>query len=386
MKIAVIGAGASGLFAAALLKSKNVDFVLYEREKRAGKKLIATGNGRCNLTNTKIDISRYHGDTNFAEYALGVFDNEKLVEYLEKMGIYCTYERDKVFPLSLQASSVVDMLRLAQGKCEKCECEVTGIKKTGKKFQIETKYGKETYDKVIVCCGGKSYKSLSGGGAYNLLTDLGHTLTPLSPAIVQIKCDGTKALEGIKVNATVNLDKQKEDGEVLFTSYGLSGPPILQLSRDAKGKSIKLDLMPQFDFAQITHMLQKKAKIPYITLDNLFNGILNKKLGSEIIKKCGFSLSMQANELSLQDFKKLVGEVKNMKFHIKDTLGFDNAQVTAGGISCNEFEPTSMESKKIKGLFAAGEMLNIDGDCGGFNLQWAFSSAYVAVMSAIKEN
>lgn len=384
MKIAVVGAGAAGLVASIVLKNKNVDFTLFERGQRAGKKLLATGNGRCNLTNLCIDKSSYHGSPDFAEYALTEFGSFELTSFFESIGVPLKAEGEKVYPYSLQASSVLDMLRFAEGMQEVCDTEIVKIIPKNKGYILKSREKEYFFDKVILACGGKASPNLSGGGAYSLLTDLGHKLTPLKPAIVQLKCDGTKALDGVKVDAKVKMDKRVEEGEVLFTSYGLSGPPILQLSRDAKGKTVSLDLTPDLNYNEIVNMLNVKKKLSYLTLENLFTGFLNKKLGREILKRCNvLPFAKNVSELTDKEVKSLAGMIKGMEFLITDTNGFQNAQVTAGGIDTRDFNPETMESKLCPGIFATGEMLDVDGDCGGFNLQWAFSSAYLAALSAI---
>jgi predicted Rossmann fold flavoprotein len=293
-------------------------------------------------------------------------------------------EGEKVYPYSLQASSVLDMLRFAEGMQEVCDTEIVKIIPKNKGYILKNREKEYFFDKVILACGGKASPNLSGGGAYSLLTDLGHKLTPLKPAIVQLKCDGTKALDGVKVDAKVKMDKRVEEGEVLFTSYGLSGPPILQLSRDAKGKTVSLDLTPDLSYNEIVNMLYVKKKLSYLTLENLFTGFLNKKLGREILKRCNvLPFTKNVSELTDKEIKSLAGMIKGMEFLITDTNGFQNAQVTAGGIDTRDFNPETMESKLCPGIFATGEMLDVDGDCGGFNLQWAFSSAYLAALSAI---
>lgn len=382
MSVAIIGGGAAGLFAACVLKKYGVPFTLFEREARVGKKLLATGNGRCNLSNMELDISRYHGQTEFAEFALSEFNQYSLMDFLREIGILCTTENDKIFPRSLQASSVLDMLRLYVGEIA-VETEVLSIKKEKNKYNLNTTKGQMQFEKVIVCPGGKVSRKLSGGGSYNLLCDLGYTLTKLSPAIVQLKCDGTKALEGIKTDALVSVGDRKEFGEVLFTSYGLSGPPILQVSRDAKGKQLKLDIANDLSFKEITDILTERKQLKHLTLENLFTGILNKKIGQYVLKRAEVvPLSRNVESLTNHEIKAIASVVKGLTFEITDTNGFDNAQVTAGGIDVKDFNPETMESKIHKGLYAVGEILNIDGDCGGFNLQWAFSSAYIAARSA----
>lgn len=384
MRTAIIGAGFSGLVAAAMLKKNGCDFLLFEQSPRAGKKLLATGNGRCNITNSCVDISRYHGNTDFANAVLSRVSNGELSAFFESIGLILKTEDDKVYPHSLRASEVLDILRLAEGESELCGKKVTKIipHKSGLKvFASDTE---EIFDCVLVAAGGKAAPKLSGGGSYQLLTELGHKLTRLSPSIVQLKCDGTRALEGIKVNAAVKIGRKTDSGEVLFTSYGLSGPPVMQLSRDAVGKTLSLDLAPDMSFSEIFEYLKAKSAMHYITVGNLFTGFINKKVGGAVLKRVtDKKTSEPASALSDRELKALSSAVKNFDFLIKDTMGFDNAQVTAGGIELSDFDPETMESKLVPGLYAAGEMLDVDGDCGGFNLQWAFSSAYLAAMSII---
>lgn len=384
MRVAIIGAGFSGLCASVLLKRAGISFCLYERQTRAGKKLLATGNGRCNLTNKNLSPDYYHGDRDFVSFALSAFDNNALIDFMLSIGVPCVAEENKIFPRCLQASAVLDMLRLAEGECEICEKEVKKIVPTKNGFKVVTDT-EEIFDKVLVCCGGKAAKNLSGGGSYNLLTDLGYTLTPLKPAIVQLKCDGTKALSGIKVNGAVTIDNRTEKGEILFTAYGLSGPPILQIARDAVGKTVDLDLAPDLTFNEILELFSQKQSLNYLTAEHLFTGFLNKQLGRELLRASDITpFSTPVSKIKPHQLKTLANKVKKFSFMIKDTNGFDNAQVTAGGISCEHFYNTTMESKKHKGLYLAGEILDVDGECGGYNLQWAFSSACTAVKDIIK--
>ena len=384
MRTAIIGAGFSGLVASAMLKKSGCEFKLFEASQRAGKKLLATGNGRCNITNENIDISRYHGNTAFAGRVLERFSSDMLYEFFNGLGLVLKTEEGKVYPHSLRASEVLDLLRLAEGECELCGKKVTKIVKRKNGLGVIADNKEEIFDNVLVATGGKAAPKLSGGGSYELLTSLGHRLTGLSPSIVQLKCDGTRALEGIKVNAKVTVGSLCDSGEVLFTSYGLSGPPVMQLSRDAKGKTLSLDLAPDMSFSEVFDYLKSKSAILYITAGNLFTGFINKKVGSAILKRVTDKKATEpASALSDKELKALSATVKNFDFLIKDTMGFDNAQVTAGGIDLADFDPETMESKLVKGLYAAGEVTDVDGDCGGFNLQWAFSSAYLAAQSII---
>ncbi len=385
MAVAIIGGGAAGLFAANLLEKKGIEYTVFEKQQRVGKKLLATGNGRCNLSNINISPDRYHGDRAFAAEVISAFDLQALEDILRGLGVLTVSEGDKIFPHSLQASAVLDMLRLPL-KNIKTETEVLEILPQKKGYLLKTNNGTEFFETVFVSTGGKAAKKLSGGGSYSLLTDLGYKLTDLKPSIVQLKCDGTRALEGIKINAEVTLEDKKEFGEVLFTSYGLSGPPILQLSRDAKGKILKIDAVPDINFSNLTELLEERRKIKGLTLENLFTGIINKKLGAQILKRAEISpLSRSVESLTQKEIKVIANEAKCLKFEISEPNGFDNAQVTAGGIDCRDFSSKTMESKKHKGLYALGEILNVDGDCGGFNLHFAFACSYLAAYNAANE-
>ena len=386
MRTAIIGAGFSGLVASSMMKKAGCGFKLFEQSPRAGKKILATGNGRCNITNTCVDISRYHGDTEFAKAVLCKASADELYAFFEGIGLLLRTEEDRVYPYSFRASEVLDLLRLSEGESEICETKVKKI--VPHKKGIGVVYGdtEEIFDNVLVATGGKAAPKLSGGGSYELLTMLGHKMTGLSPSIVQLKCDGTRALEGIKVYARVKIGEKSDSGEVLFTSYGLSGPPVMQLSRGAKGKILCLDLAPGMSFSEICDYLDRKKSIAYMTVENIFTGFINKKVGSVILKRAADKkLRDKADCLSERDIKALASCVKNFEFKITDTMGFENAQVTAGGIEPSGFDPGTMESKLVNGVYAAGEVLDIDGDCGGFNLQWAFSSAHIAAMSIIKK-
>lgn len=386
MRTAIIGAGFSGLVASSVMKKAGCDFKLFEASQRAGKKILATGNGRCNITNTCVDISRYHGNTDFAKAVLDNVSSGRLFEFFEDIGLLLMTEGDRVYPHSLRASEVLDLLRLSEGESEVCGAKVTKIIPHKKGLAVVYNDKEEIFDNVLVATGGKAAPKLSGGGSYELLTALGHRVTELFPSIVQLKCDGTRALEGIKVPSGVKIGEKRDSGEVLFTSYGLSGSPVMQLSRGAKGKVLSLDLAPDMSFSEICDYLKRKRAISYMTVGNIFTGFINKKVGGVILKRTTDKKSQdKAGSLSERDIKALASCVKNFEFKITDTMGFENAQVTAGGIDPADFDPGTMESKLIKGLYAAGEVLDVDGDCGGFNLQWAFSSAYIAAESIVKK-
>lgn len=403
--ILVIGGGASGMMAAvsACQMQPGISVAVVERNNRVGKKILVTGNGRCNITNKNISIDRYHGsNVRFAINALSDFDLGETLRFFSDLGMYPRYEDDKVFPNSLQASSVVDMLRLRMdslGIAEICDFNCVDVKSDNNCFCIKSDKGQTLKSKrVIVCAGGKSSpKCGTDGNAYKLLNEFGHKTSSLYPSLVQIKCDSPYlvAMKGVKLDALVSIwsgDKmlKSEFGELLFTDYGISGPPVFQLSRIAsvetsKKENIyaKIDLLPDVnEYDVYINLCMRNKNVP---IENFFTGMFNKALAIQLLKSCGVEkFNTDAGILNDSMLKKLASNIKGWKFKISGTNSWDASQVTAGGIITDDFNPSTMESKLVKGLYAAGEILDIDGDCGGFNLQWAWSSGAVAGESCAK--
>ena len=407
--IAVIGGGAAG-FASSICAAKEVKglkIAIFEKGSRVARKILATGNGRCNISNKNLSMDRYHGENvSFAEFALTQFDFDKTMEFFTKIGVLPTeLEEGKVYPMSLQAASVVDMLRIeAQrlGILEVVDFEVKEINYAGGKFEIKSSSGaKVNAKKVILCTGGKAAPELgTDGSAYKLAQNFGHKLTPLFPALVQLKCNPVRvrALKGVKLMGVASLVKdnktmQKEYGEVMFTDYGLSGPPIFQLSRKTsellnkgnKNIKIKVDLTPEYSFMQIEDILfQRRKDLSDVSAENFLNGMLNKQIARQILKESDETLKLNVPSKSITDktIKTLAGKIKGWEFEVIGTNPWKNAQVTAGGVETDYVNPETMESKLVKGFYMAGEILDVDGDCGGFNLQWAWSSGFAAGKNA----
>lgn len=398
LDVAVIGGGASGLCSAVFLKmlDRGLKIAVFEQLSRVGKKLITTGNGRCNITNKNIDLSRYHGEnSDFIQYALNTYDNLYTESFFADLGIVFTYEEDKAFPYSFQASSVVDALRFSaddMGVIIHLDSKVNDIKKKNNIYEVAVNDQKFFAKTVIVAAGLLSggEKLGSNGSMFKILKDKGYRAVKTTPAIVQLKTENvvTKSLKGIKVNGEVKLLRKKkivrtESGEVLFCDYGLSGPPIMQLSREISRTdddyTITVDLMPEYSFQNITDMLKFRTSVLRgRKLEEFFTGLLNKRVGQQIVKLSNKKLSENVDSLTEKDIKNLVSLIKNFNFKVLGTTGFENSQVTAGGLDTNCFDDKTMMSKKDKGLFCIGEILDVDGDCGGFNLQWAWSSAFCA--------
>lgn len=400
MKIAVIGAGASGMTAAITAARLGAEVTVYEKADRMGRKILATGNGRCNLTNTGADETHYHGaDRRFVRGALMRFGVDRTLEFFSELGIVAkTEDEGKVYPYSSQASSVLDVLRFELenlGVKTVTGFEARDIRPIKNGFEITSYKGeKSRCDRVIVAAGGKASPQLGSEGCYDMMKRLGHTVTPLYPALVQLKTETgfVKPLKGIKLNASVSLVKngkavRTEYGELLFTEYGISGPPVFKLSVEACGAndvSAVIDMMCEYSAAGVEDMLRARRSRP-VTLENYFAGMLNKRLGQTILKRCGsVPLSRPCRSLSDSEISRIAGAVKGLELKIEGTMSWNNAQATMGGVSVSEISPTTMESKLVKGLYVTGELLDVCGDCGGYNLQWAWSSGMAAGNAAAK--
>lgn len=394
MEIAIIGGGASGLFAAIAAKNESTTVTVYEKEKRVGKKILATGNGCCNMTNINAGENDYHGgDVSFIKGAINRFWVSETLDMFSELGILWKEESEgKVYPYSNNASSVLDVLRRRLdeiGVNTLCDTGIVSIKKEGNTFTLKDNNGNiRIADKVIISTGGKAGASLgSDGSGYTLLKGFGHTITDVSPSLVQIKTETetVRKLKGIKVNAKVTLGDKFRNGEVLFTDYGISGPPVFWLSSYlGDEKEISIDIMPEYDFNEVYNMIKTRCIYQYNTpLEDFFVGMLNKRVGQAILKHVGVEpLSRPANTLTEKEIKQVTSAIKGLKLKIQGKASWNNAQVTKGGAVAGEFDPVTMESKRVKGLYACGEVLDIDGDCGGYNLQWAWSSGYLAGSAA----
>ena len=397
--VVIIGGGAAGMCAAINIKmhDRSISVAVLEQLSRVGKKLITTGNGRCNITNLNINLERYHGDdVKFCEYALQNYDNYFAADFFSEIGIVFTYDdTGRGYPYSLQASSVVDAFRFAldeYGVDTFVDTTVLSYNKNGNFFNIKTNNGDFVAESVIVASGLYSggNKLGSNGSMLKILKNAGYKIVKTTPAIVQLKTDTdiVRSLKGMKVNADVTLtinDKmiRSDFGEVLFCDYGLSGPPIMQLSREVERMSgekfITLDLMPEYTFANVCDMLSFRVSVlRERNLDEFLSGMINKRVGQAVLKMCKLKLSDSVSTLKNADIKQIASVIKAVKFKVIGTTGFDNSQVTAGGLDTDQFNSHTMESRRERGLYCVGEILDIDGDCGGFNLQWAWSSAFCA--------
>ena len=416
--IAIIGGGASGMAAALYAHEylvqkayKEYSISLFERNDRLGKKLLATGNGRCNLSNLDKSLNRYHGcDIHFAQSALSLFSPERIIEIFEEMGVLCTVEEDqKIYPASLHASSVLDALRLAldeKGIRQYTKTMIKSLSRAGNQFVLHASSGKTyTASAAIVATGGMCAPATgSDGNGYKLLTSFSHELVAPVPSIVQLTTDTrfAKPLSGNKIHGNVSLyiDDQlirKEGGEILFTDYGISGPPVLQLSGYVsralyegrnRGRlpkiTVELDFLPGHTLDEVITLLNnRKDAFRQRTLEEYLTGLFQRRLAYGLLKaSIEKQLSAPVAQLTDEEIGSLAHSCKALLVAVSGTMSFANAQTTAGGIRTSDFEAATMESNKCNGLFACGEILDIDGDCGGFNLQWAWASGFLAGSSA----
>ncbi len=397
-KIAIIGGGAAGLMLAANLNisSKDHEIVLFERGERVGRKLSATGNGQGNITNLHVTEGGYFSfnsaDTERANCIVRTYDDTDLKAFFARLGIILTADdRGRVYPASRQASSLTDGLRYYlqhKGIKTNVGCLVTAIEKKGGGFSLRYKTEdtpNNRYDKadfVIICAGGNAAKNFgTDGSGYALAKSFGHTVTPIYPSLVQLKTDTTniKGLKGIRINnakltAKTPQGKASVQGDIIFTEYGVSGDAVFRLTpfivgKNLEGTSLAIDFLPDLDEESIReHIVCKTSKYDIGASEGLF-GIVNNQLGRMIMR------------LANNDCGKAAALVKAFPLRVTGSLGFDYAQVTKGGIPLSETDE-NLQSRLADGLYFAGEILDVDGECGGYNLQWAYSSARV-VASAV---
>lgn len=396
MKVLVIGGGASGMMAALTAAEDPANqVILLERQSRVGRKLLATGNGRCNLSNLHADVSHYHGNApEFAKHALSFFPVEDTLAFFRTLGLLTVTEPSgKVYPFSDQANSVVDVLRFAleqRGVDVRCGCEVLTLGKKARGYQAKTETESFYGDKLILACGGAAGGKLGGTDwGYKLLRSMGHSVTDLRPSLVQIKTDTTltRGLKGIRADARITLKRNgqiaaQNTGEVQFTDFGISGPAIFELSRQMESggeQVLLLDLLQPWPEAELRQILSaRQQEFAQLPGEELLTGILHNRLGKVVLRCSGTNIPPSIKDYAAADLDRIVKTAKYFPMTVTGVMGLEQAQVTAGGVLTSEFRPDTMESRIHPGLFATGEVLDIDGDCGGYNLQWAWSSGRLA--------
>ena len=404
MQIAIVGGGAAGMCAAVTAARMGAEVTVFEKMDRVGKKLLATGNGRCNISNEDMSLTHFHGGSQaFIKEVMERVTPEETRSFWESLGQVLISEEGKLFPMSLQASGVLDALRAELERCKVtvvCGKAVEHITQVKRSWKLSGADGADLgrFQKVILTVGGKASPQLGADGdGLHLAKLLRHTVVPLRPALVKLRCRSPylKSVSGCKVEAKVSLlhgDEilQQEWGEVLFTAEGLSGPPVLRLAREAlvpgRNCSIALNLMEDMREGECFWWLrQRSERFEYMSIQEMLSGILNKRLIQPILKEIEVPAQTRCAQLTKQQIQALARILQWWTFPVLGDGGWKEAQVTVGGIYTGEVEARTMESKKNKGIYWAGEVLDVDGDCGGYNLQWAASSGILAGRSAAEE-
>ena len=394
--VAVVGGGASGMIAAltaAEVPGRHV--LLLERQQRIGRKLLATGNGRCNLTNRDAAPKDYFGtDPSFASYAISHFRSVDTQRFFAHLGLLTTTEPDgRIYPLSDSSNSVLDVLRFALDRAGvelRCSFPVEEIQADKRGYTLRSGTEKVHADAVILACGGAAGAKLGGvTDGYRLGKALGHRRSSLYPSLTRILTDPEypRSLKGIRVQTALTLTRRgqvlaRSSGEVQFTETGISGPAGFDLSRAVSfggdDQLLHLQLLP-FDEDAVFHLVQaRQMQFSDLETSELFTGMLHNRLGRVVVKAAGLSAAAPISSLSESELRRAAGQCTDFCLPVRGVDGFDAAQVTAGGLLTEGFDPETMQSRIHPGLFACGEVLDIDGPCGGYNLQWAWASGRLA--------
>jgi predicted Rossmann fold flavoprotein len=403
--VTIVGGGSSGMMAAISAARRGARVTLLERKDRVGKKLLATGNGRCNLTNSDLSLSRFHGgDRAFIASVLTRFPAASAVDFFEELGIACMAEAGgRIYPHSGQASSVLDVLRWELERLlvdVRTGYEIRGIARKGDGFSLQLAAGGElAARRVLLACGGLAGPQFgSDGSGQRLAAALGHRLVEPVAALVplRLRADFSRKLKGVSFEGSGEVRAgeevlRSEAGEFLFTDSGISGPPVLQLSRSAavslqrkQAPRIVLDLFPGLSLDALDGALEVRFRRQGLkSLADGLVGLLNKRLIPVVLSAAGIDYqALLGAEIASAARKALARLLKNWSLEISGTMPWPEAQVTAGGVDLRDVDPETLESKLVPGLYFCGEILDVDGDCGGFNLQWAWSSGWIAGQSA----
>ncbi len=401
----VAGGGASGMMAAIAAAESGAHVLLLEQKNCLGKKLSATGNGRCNFTNADMDLVHFYGNRELAGRALSRFSLEDTLSFFHRIGILPKQKNGYYYPHSGQAASVVRALETELRRKDVSVCtgeEVTEILPLPAGFRVNTGNNSYITAKLLLATGLFAAPKLGGGASMvRLIERLGHHFSEIVPALCGFCCEGADfaALAGVRTDGriTVYIDGEEaaqDSGELQFTDYGISGIPTFQVSRTAslalaEGKQVQasLDFLPELGVSGILEELQLRIRNckGFETTEEGCNGLLPAKLLPVLIQKAGISRKTRMKELSDQEAGRLAETISDFTVDLVRARGYESAQVCAGGLDSAQIDPDTLESRLVPGLFFAGELLNVDGVCGGYNLQWAWSSGYLAGKSAAAE-
>jgi len=402
-KVAIIGGGASGLLCAIFCAKKSILVDVYEQNSKCAKKILASGNGRCNITNTNLTCNDYFSQNHhFVDYALKEFGFSEFEKFCQNIGLLLDVKDDgRVYPLSNEAKSVASLL-------------IAHAKNLGVNFHTDTKITHikklfNDYDSVVVATGSEAASQLGGNSdGYNFAMEFGHNIIPTYPSLVQLHLNSkiVKKMSGAKVDGEVTLliNNKKEltpqghflksacSGDILFSDYGVSGFAILDISQAASKAlmekvhvSISINLLPKFDLQKLSNHISKiAAKEPKITIFEILIGLIPMKIASAILEDLGILASTCADEINVKLSKKIANQLLNWRFEVTDTHGFRHAEVSGGGVDTTEINPKTMESLKQKNLYFCGEVLDVVGRRGGYNFAFAWASGFLAARDITK--
>ena len=421
--VIVIGAGASGMMAAITAARRGRSVLILEHMDKVGKKILATGNGKCNYTNEYMTAECYHGDRRLLTDIRSQFERDDAIAFFRELGIWPKAKNGYYYPNSGQALSVVEALQMELERLNitvVCGCQVQELSEDYVGFAVATSTGIYKAHKVIVACGLLAAPKLgSDGSMIPVLKELGHRFVPIVPALCGFYASGMefKKVSGVRCEAELTLEIDtihaktsstdgknaenhaivsdtdvkhipKERGELQLTDYGVSGIPVFQLSSQAakalkekKKVSMRIDFLPEIADGELESELRRRverAKTSVMTLEQTLCGLLNQKLIPVLVRKAGIVAGMQADRVDAVQLRKLTDAIKDYPVTLDKVRDFEFAQVCAGGIRTEEIDTKTLESRLVPGLYFAGEILDVDGICGGYNLQWAWSSGFVA--------
>jgi len=393
--IAIIGGGAAGLMAAITAGKTGHSVTIFEKSDKVGKKILASGNGRCNISNTSLHVNNYFGDNpNFVQDSLKQFNFKEFEKFCTSIGLFLDIKDDgRVYPLSNEAKSVQTLLQdqaLSLHVKILYHQHIQKINKENKKFIILN----ESFDAVILTTGSEAALQLGGSDdGYQLSQSFGHKIIPTYPSLVQLHLNSSTVhkMAGVKFSGSVTLfiDREKREtvhGDLLFTKYGISGFAILDISQGAslalmnhQHVSITLNLLPQFSIAGLqAKLIQLTKELSNRTISQLLLGLISSKIVPQLLLTCKINPQLLCQDITTKEIKKIVFSMTQWRFEVSDTHGFKHAEVSGGGISTENINPKTMQSQLIKGLYFAGEVLDIVGERGGYNLHFAWASGYLA--------
>ena len=400
--VLVIGGGVSGMMAAITAAENGAEVVILEGNDRVGKKILSTGNGRCNFTNEQIGVENYYdADPAFVKPVLDQFSNRDLINWLQSIGVDSKVQSGRVYPANEQATAILDILRLQMNRrFVRAETfkKVRSIRKNDGLFEVSSVNGEFAAKKVVLACGSKAAPHTgSDGSGYLLAEKLGMKVKKPLPALTNLRLNAPYSQEwdGVRVDGTITIlvdgrEVASDTGQLQLTDYGVSGIPTFQVSRYAiraldEGKEVQaiLSFLPGMDEEQAFDCLMARyERVKEYLARDFFIGLLPKKLAAVLIKQAGFRHSKPIRYIGEDGVRKLAKLMSGMKTDVRGHGNFKQAQVCSGGVLTSELVPGTLESRKNPGLYLAGELIDVDGMCGGYNLQWAFSSGAAAGKAA----